>query len=56
MSATPAEAGSPWAKALYDLFADVRTEAAQYSEDEINALVEQAVREVRDARAGERDR
>jgi bifunctional DNA-binding transcriptional regulator/antitoxin component of YhaV-PrlF toxin-antitoxin module len=43
--------GSPWAKELYDLYAPVRAEAAQYSEDEINALIDEAVQEVRKRRA-----
>jgi bifunctional DNA-binding transcriptional regulator/antitoxin component of YhaV-PrlF toxin-antitoxin module len=47
----PAEVGSPWAKELYELFAPVRAEAAQYSEDELNALIDEAVREVRERRA-----
>jgi antitoxin component of MazEF toxin-antitoxin module len=42
-----AEAGSPWLKELYDLFAPVRREAEQYSEDEINAAVDDALRAVR---------
>src|SRR5437762_10574559 len=44
----PAESqGSPWVKELYKLFAPVREEAAQYSEAEIDAAIEQAVKAVR---------
>jgi hypothetical protein len=40
-------AGSPWLKELYDLFAPVREEAKQFSEAEIDAAVDSAVRSVR---------
>ncbi|HZS00887.1 MAG TPA: AbrB/MazE/SpoVT family DNA-binding domain-containing protein [Chloroflexota bacterium] len=44
-------AGSPWLKELYDLFAPVREEAAQFSDEEINAAVATAVKAVRRKRA-----
>ena len=40
-------AGSPWFKELYDLFAPWREKANQYSEEEINAAIDDAVRAVR---------
>jgi AbrB family looped-hinge helix DNA binding protein len=41
-------AGSPWLKELYDLFAPVREEAAaKYSEQEIDAAIDQAMKAVR---------
>ena len=46
--------GSPWLKELYDLFAPVRQEAARYSEEEINAVIDQAVAAVRAAYAERR--
>ena len=39
--------GSPWFKELYEAFAPVREEAAKYSNEEINAAIEQAVDSVR---------
>ena len=39
--------GSPWLKELYDYFAPARKEAAKYTEEEINADIDRAVREVR---------
>lgn len=39
--------GSLWLKELYDLFAPVREEAKQYSEEEINDAIDEAIREVR---------
>lgn len=39
--------GSPWLKELYDYFVPVRKEAARYSEEEINADIDRAVKEVR---------
>ena len=39
--------GSPWLKELYDLFAPVREEARSFSEDEINAAIDEAVKAVR---------
>jgi bifunctional DNA-binding transcriptional regulator/antitoxin component of YhaV-PrlF toxin-antitoxin module len=44
-------AGSPWLRELYDMFAPVRDEASRYSEDEINAAIDQAVKAVRQKRA-----
>jgi bifunctional DNA-binding transcriptional regulator/antitoxin component of YhaV-PrlF toxin-antitoxin module len=44
-----------WFRELYDLFAPVREEAAKYSEEEVNAMIDDAVREVREARAQGRD-
>jgi AbrB family looped-hinge helix DNA binding protein len=43
--------GSPWLKELYDLFAPVREEAAQYPEAEIDAAIDAAVAAVRKQRA-----
>lgn len=42
-------AGSPWLRELYDLFAPVRQEAEErgYSEKEINAVIDEAIKEVR---------
>lgn len=39
--------GSPWLKEAYDAFADVRKHMEQYSEEEINAAIDQAVKAVR---------
>ena len=39
--------GSPWLKELYDYFAPARKEAAKYTEEEINADIDRAVKEVR---------
>jgi AbrB family looped-hinge helix DNA binding protein len=41
--------GSPWLKELYDYFAPVREEAIErgYSEEEINAAIDEALAEVR---------
>lgn len=36
-------ADTPWFKDLYDLFAPVREEAQEHSEDEINQAIDQAV-------------
>ena len=45
----PDTAGSPWLAELYERFAPVRAEAiaAEYSEEEINAAIDQAVAGVR---------
>ena len=43
--------GSPWLRELYDSFAPVREQAAQYSEEEINAAIDEAVRAVRESHA-----
>lgn len=40
-------AGTPWLKELYEYFAPAREEAAKYTEEEINADVDQALAEVR---------
>lgn len=39
--------GSPWAKALYDLFAPVREAATDMTEDEINQLIDEELDMVR---------
>ena len=44
---TAALPGSPWLEELYEQFAPVREEAHQYSEEEINAAIDDAVRAVR---------
>ena len=49
--ARTAGAGSPWLKELYDLFAPVREEAKAYTEEEINAAIDEAVKAVRQSRA-----
>lgn len=43
------EEGSPWLRELYDYFAPVREEilAKGYTEDEVNAAIDEALREVR---------
>src|SRR3990170_3070592 len=43
--------GSPWLKELYDLFAPVREEAKDVSEQEIDAAIDQALAAVRRKRA-----
>jgi AbrB family looped-hinge helix DNA binding protein len=52
--ATATAAGSPWLKELYDLFAPARAAAANYSEEEVNADIDEAVAEVRAAHANRR--
>jgi AbrB family looped-hinge helix DNA binding protein len=49
----PAERGSPWLKELYEYFAPVREEikAMGLTEDELNAEIDEAIREVREMRA-----
>ncbi len=47
VKATETGPGSPWLKELYDLFASVRERAAHYSEEEVNAAIDQAVAAVR---------
>jgi bifunctional DNA-binding transcriptional regulator/antitoxin component of YhaV-PrlF toxin-antitoxin module len=47
-------AGTPWFKELYELFAPQRVEAAKYPEEEIDAAIDEAVRESRAARASHR--
>ena len=46
--------GSPWLKGLYDSFAPVRKRIQEqgYSEEEINAAIDEAVRAVRRQRSG----
>ena len=44
-------ASSTWLEELYDLFAPVREEAKAYSEEEINAAIDEAVKAVRRSRA-----
>ena len=39
--------GSPWLKEAYDAFADVRKHMEQYTEEEINEAIDQAVKAVR---------
>jgi bifunctional DNA-binding transcriptional regulator/antitoxin component of YhaV-PrlF toxin-antitoxin module len=43
--------GSPWLRELYDAFADVRAQLEQYSEEEINTAIDQAVAAVRKSHA-----
>ena len=43
--------GSPWLKEAYRAFADVRKQTEQYSEGEINAVIDKAVKAVREAHA-----
>jgi AbrB family looped-hinge helix DNA binding protein len=47
LQVTETAQGSPWLKELYDLFAPIREEAAKYSEEEVNAAIDQAVAAVR---------
>lgn len=47
LEASQTAGGSPWFRELYDYFAPVREEAAQYSEEEIDAAIDEAVRAVR---------
>ena len=44
--------GSPWVRELYEYFAPVRQEAIEkgYTEDEINAAIDEAVADVRSRR------
>lgn len=39
--------GSPWLKDAYEAFASVRSQTDRYSEQEINAAIDEAVRAVR---------
>jgi len=48
---TPETKGSPWLKELYDLFAPMRESLRGYSEEEINQAIDEAVKEVRRAKA-----
>jgi AbrB family looped-hinge helix DNA binding protein len=52
--ATATATGSPWLKELYDPFAPAREAAAHYSEEEVNADIDEAVAEVRAAYAKRR--
>ena len=48
-----AEQGSPWLRDLYQYFAPVREEILRkgYTEEEVNAAIDEAIREVRAERA-----
>ncbi len=48
------ETGSAWARELYDLFAPVREEAAQYTAKEVDADINKAVAATRRKRAKNR--
>lgn len=39
--------GSPWLRDLYELFAPLRESLAEYSEQEINNAIDEAIKEVR---------
>lgn len=41
--------GSPWLKEAYEAFADIRKHTEQYSEEEINKVIDQALQAVRKA-------
>ncbi len=49
--------GSEWLKELYMMFAPARQEAIDkgYTEEEINQWIDQAIKEVRDAKSANRD-
>jgi bifunctional DNA-binding transcriptional regulator/antitoxin component of YhaV-PrlF toxin-antitoxin module len=47
VQAAEKQKGSAWLRDLYELFAPMREEAAKYSEDEINTIIDEAVKEVR---------
>lgn len=49
LTVTERVSGSPWLKELYDYFAPVRdeAEAKEYTEEEINAAIDDAVKAVR---------
>jgi bifunctional DNA-binding transcriptional regulator/antitoxin component of YhaV-PrlF toxin-antitoxin module len=51
VKATETAAGSPWLKELYRRFAPVRQEAEDRGEEEVNAVIDQAVEAVRERRA-----
>jgi hypothetical protein len=55
--ADAAPRGSPWLRELYDLFAPVRESFAKsgMTEDEINAEIDAAIREMRAERRAERE-
>jgi AbrB family looped-hinge helix DNA binding protein len=48
------DVGSPWLKELYDLFAPMREALSDLPDEEVNELIDQAVREVREQRAARR--
>jgi len=48
VKAGPKTQGSPWFKELYDLFAPVRESLKDYTEEEINDAIDEAVREARE--------
>ena len=48
---TDTAAGSPWLKELYERFAPVREEAKGYSEEEVNAAIDEAVKAARQQNA-----
>ncbi len=50
----PQSKGSAWLKELYDYFEPVREEAKNYTESEINAAIDDAVRAVRKKNAHSR--
>ena len=43
--------GSPWLKEAYEAFAEVRQHLDAYSEEEINAAIDEAVKAVRQSHA-----
>lgn len=45
-------AGSSWVKELYKLFAPVRKDASQYTDAQINTVIDSAVKAVRRKRHG----
>jgi bifunctional DNA-binding transcriptional regulator/antitoxin component of YhaV-PrlF toxin-antitoxin module len=51
---TRTEAGSAWARDLYEMFAPVRKNAEKYPEAEVNADIDKAVTAVRRKRAPRR--
>ncbi len=48
---TETAGGSPWFRELYDYFAPVREETKHYSEEEINADIDAAIKAVREEHA-----
>ncbi len=51
---TEKEAGSGWAKELYELFAPAREEAGKYSEEEVNRDIDRAIAGARRKRGSRR--
>src|SRR5437867_3979089 len=43
--------GSPWLREVYEMFAPARAEASRYTEEEVNADIDEALAAVRRARA-----